>query len=262
MACWEMPYVGNLGCMLPTTNAKVQTLDPTWARFVGFSLLFDNPGRSFRQEGRFEVVHCEPQLALFRELSQAATEWLDPELSLCLLPPRSYHVTVFDGGNQANVGDALPGFKDSLAELLLGLPDSWNEHHELVAPAVQFAREQGDSLNIEFKFSRLRMWGNQVLVAGLEPIDEQSQAKFDQLVAARAVLSNSYRTTFGFGAGPKFGPHISLAYFANESGGESASAKLDEWNEEVLRRTDGLSIQFNSIRAYAFTDMATFFRSQ
>ena len=248
--------------MTPITNPKVETLDPKWARFVSFSLLFDNPGRPLRQEGRFEVVHCEPELAPYRELSQSAVELLDIDLGMGLLPRSPYHVTVFDGGNQANVGDAQPEFKASLSELLLHLPDSWNEHHELVLPAVQFAREQGDSLNIEFKFSGLRIWGNQVLVAGLEPIDEQSQAKFNRVSEARAILSNTYRTTYGFGAGPKYGPHISLAYFANQSGGESASAKLDEWNEQVRHRTEGLSIQFNSISAYAFTDMAIFFRSQ
>jgi hypothetical protein len=254
--------IGKLADMIPITNPKVASLEPTCARFVGFSLLFDSPGASLRPDGRFEVVHCESELGLYRELSQFAVRLLDSDLGICLLPPHSYHVTVFDGGNQANVGDARPEFKDSLSALLLGLPDSWNEHHELVAPDVQFAREQGDSLNIELKVSQLRLWGNQVLVAGLEPIDEQSQAIFNQLVEARAILSNTYRTTYGFGAGPKFGPHISLAYFANESGGESASAKLDEWNEELRHRTKGLSIQFNSIRAYAFTDMATFYRSR
>ena len=187
--------IGKLGRVIPITNPKVETLDPTWARFVGFSLLFDNPGPSLRRESHFEVVHCEPQLALYRELSHAATEWLDPELGLCLLPPSSYYVTVFDGGNQANINGAQLQFNASLSELLLGLPDSWNETHQLVLPAVQFAREQGSSLEIEFKFSRLRMWGNQVLVAGLEPTNERSKQILDRLVEARAILSNSYRTT-------------------------------------------------------------------
>ena len=118
------------------------------------------------------------------------------------------------------------------------------------------------SLNISFRYSYLKNWNNDGLAAILEPSDEESQTNLDRLVEERAKLSSHYRTAYGFGAGPKFTPHVSLGYFANQAGGERASVKLEEWDQALRERTKGLCVHFDSISAYAFTDMATFFREK
>ena len=253
--------------MLPITNPKVQSLDPNWARFVGFSLLFDNPGPSYHRVGNSDEVRCDvdssQELTLYRELSHAIGDFADSEFAefgICLLPPRSYHVTFFDGGNQANADGAEPTVKSSLTDLIEGLPRSWRETHELVQPALKIASEVTTSLPVSFRFSHLKNWNHEVLVAALQPSNEESASILSHLIERRATLSSWYRENFGFGAGPKYTPHVSLAYFANRIGGEKASMKYEELEAAIRRRTAGLEINFHSISAYAFTDMATFFR--
>ena len=254
--------------MVPITNAKVASLDPTWGRFVGYSLLFDNPGESFRRVGRFEELRCDvaasAELALYRELSRAVAELRrdDPDaFGLCLLPPSSYHVTFFDGGNQANVEGAHPDCQAALRRLIEGLPDSWDEWHELVSPAVQSSVAIGTSIGVSFRYSHLKCPNNEVMVVALVPSDGASEAILEGLVAERLKLSDHYRSTFDFGAGPRYSPHVSLGYFANQEAGVRASAKIGELDEMLREHTQGLTVRFDSISAYAFTDMATFFRA-
>ncbi len=252
--------------MIPITNAKVETLDPTWTRFLGYSLLFDNPGRSLVSYRNSQLNSCNvdssPELTLYKELSQAVKE-IDTqaakEFGICLLPSSSYHVTFFDCGNQANAADAHAAAQPSLGHLLEGLPHSWTEDHALVRPAAEKAASLSADLPISFRFSRLKNWSNVVLVAVLEPTEDSSD-RFQRIVEERALLSSDYLSSYGFGAGAKFTPHVSLAYFANPSGAENSMELCQELEGVLRRRTDGLEICFNSISAYAFTDMATFFR--
>jgi len=253
--------------VLPITNTKIETLEPKWARFVGYSLLFDNPGDSLCQTGGFERIHCEvdssSELVLYRELSRATSKLgkgESNELGLCLLLSNSYHVTFFDCGNQANAEGAHPVVKSALTGFIEGLPESWTEEHELVLPAARCALALSASPGLFFRYSGLRNWGNQVIVAVLEPSDEATSTILEGMVEGRANLSNYYQTELGFGTGPKYTPHVSLGYFANEDGGEKASAELDAWDDALRERTEGLQIRFNSIGTYAFTDMVTFFR--
>ena len=254
--------------MLPITNPKVESLEPKWARFAGWSLLFDNPGDSLRGDGRSETIDCRvdlsPELGLYRELSQAAFDFQGApnECGMCLLPPSSYHVTFFDCGNQANAEGARPNCNAALGQLIEGLPNSWSEEHELVLPSAKNSVAISPFPNITFRYSHLINWGYQVIAAAVQPADEISKANLEWLIAEREKLSNHYRTTYGFGAGPKYTPHVSLAYFANDAGGEKASGKTEEWDQILRERTQGLEVHFNSVSAYAFTDMATFFRER
>ena len=255
--------------MLTITNPKVASFAPTWSRFVGFSILFDNPGQSLESNAGFETIRCDvtasDDLALYRELSIAIRELGEGSLSdlgLCLLPPSSYHVTFFDCGNQANAVAANPNSQASLMSLIEGLPDLWTEHHELVAPAVQAANALTTSFPVSFRYSHLKNWGNSVLVAVLEPSDEISASNLKHLVEERANLSNFYRTTHAFGSGSSYTPHVSLAYFAHQEAGENELEKNDDWDLLLRERTMDLNVRFDSLSAYAFTDMATFFRHQ
>ncbi|MBC8063972.1 MAG: hypothetical protein H7Y17_04020, partial [Chlorobia bacterium] len=89
-----------------------------------------------------------------------------------------------------------------------------------------------------------------------------SRTNLECLVEERATLSKCYRTTYGIGTGPKYTPHVSLAYFANKEGGEKASEKIEEWDNALRQCTEDIRIHFDSISVYAFTDMASFFREK
>lgn len=56
--------------MLPITNEKVAGLEPHWAKFHGFTLLFDNPGTSLKTIHSIAYLDCDvdaaPDLALYK----------------------------------------------------------------------------------------------------------------------------------------------------------------------------------------------------
>lgn len=249
------------------TNPKVLTATPTCARFPGFSLLFDNPGESLRTTKHGLRLLCnlksDDSLALYQELSTGLREFLpeDSHLSgICPLPPESYHVTYFDCGNCANASGASSEIRPSLNELLAGLPNSLTTTHQLVLPAARHATVLGSSLDLGLCFSHIRNFGNEVLVAVLEPSNEKSRARFEQLTASRAELSSAYRENFGFGASQKYRPHVSLAYFANHGIAKSSAGFVSQLDSVLRMRLSGVEILFNSVGVYAFADMASFFR--
>lgn len=96
--------------MFIITNPKVAGFVPEWAEFKGFSILFDNPG------DRLLPLHENDSLKMlsndvaseashfYKRLNEMLAQF--PEISrtylLCPLPFHSYHVTLWDGVNDAN----------------------------------------------------------------------------------------------------------------------------------------------------------------
>ena len=91
----------------------------------------------------------------------------------------------------------------------------------------------------------------------LQPQDETA---FGRFLAARATLSQSYRSKYGVGAGERYMPHITLGYFMNADGAERARPHAASWNETMGAIVDGAVLTFSTASLYGFTDMATFFR--
>jgi hypothetical protein len=83
-----------------------------FARFPGFSLLFDNPGADnlVPMGKHVQQLACRvattPELALYRSLHALGLEQLFANYYLFPLPTPSYHVTVFDGLNQAHLDNS------------------------------------------------------------------------------------------------------------------------------------------------------------
>ena len=329
------------------TNNKIRTIvsgEAEWARFQGFSLLFDNPGNSLSMMGcGLNQITCplgEPGLEFYTTMVQAlnniratvaaAGGSLLTNYRLCLLPSRSYHVTVWDGMNNDNFESVRDRRERAdLDAFLASLPESFITSNPLAnlaanAPLVQMP------CRISFRFSRLRKWNNKVLVALLESADPCSRNTLRQIKEARSALyadlfdnfgvgdklrfrvSESFADALDNGTVPetlrdlfkeeklglrgevtvtsretgekweiedsehryvaskedgniiicrqkKYNPHVTLGYFANKTLPPSRTT-ITNWSNLTAAAVGNLTITFESISLYGFTDMATFFK--
>jgi hypothetical protein len=248
------------------TNPKIAGLEPRWAPYRGFSLLFDNPGDSYAPAGegllRLDCKHDAP-LALYAGL-EAFLQRVDlarlrEQHLFCPLPFHSYHVTVWDGinaGNAVHLSDQDRSQLDDLfADLprLLGTPNRYTEAAQ-TSPLVDWHEQ------IEFVCRGLTIWSNSALVALLAPKDHPVKRKLDKVVRHRGFLNEPYRQAFNLRMQDGYSPHITLGYFANQELAESAAPLMGAWEDRLLETVAGLSITFSAISLYGFSDMATFLK--
>ncbi len=252
--------------MIAITNEKIADLKPTWASFRGFTLLFDPPGQGLsRSAGLAYVdgdVEADPALVLYRALRDGLAR-LEPDVLaqrylFCPLPSASYHVTVWDGVNDANLQQVRDEHRVSGHQFLRDLPDS-------LAAATWFSELSAADhlldldLPLHFRFERLAQWGHVSLVAQLAPRDDTSADALLRLNAARACLSDVFSRRFGVAPHPVYVPHVTLGYFANRDRAEQASPLVEGWNAVLREQTTGLHLEARRVGLYGFTDMATFF---
>ena len=84
---------------VPITNPKLCGLEPRWAPFRGFSLVFDPPeGDVFFRALRMGLAALE-------------NDALIADFYLRLLPPASFHVTAWDGVNDGKLAEVVPEFR-------------------------------------------------------------------------------------------------------------------------------------------------------
>jgi len=254
--------------MFSITNAKIAGFTPRWARFRGFSVLFDSPGDCLVPHGQRLDLACDldgdAELGFYKGLRDGLTA-LEPDLLtatylFCPLPPPSYHVTAWDGGNDGNVTRAVGSWRAKLEEYLAALPDTATRPHDLTDTVLASPLVSRRDWGVEFQFDALAIWGGSVLVARLAPTDA-ARSVYEQFVAERGRLSATYRGKFGVGASERYTPHVSLGYFANREGGQMAMPCLHEWNQVFTEGMRGLTLSFEHASVYGFTDMATFFTS-
>jgi hypothetical protein len=252
--------------MISITNAKVAGFTPRWATFRGFSILFDNPGRCLTRAGRQHLLHCDldgdPALGFYRSLRDSLARLdlasLTNTYLFCPLPPSSYHVTVWDGGNDANVGDVVPDHRHELELLLAGLPATLSEPNGLTALAARSPLVIGGAA-ITFRYDRLYLWGHSGLVALLAPADAASANRLREIEASRRALSAQCQQAYGISASDRYLPHVSLGYFANREGAQLAAAMLETWEGGFAGEMAGQLLPLTHASVYGFTDMATFF---
>ena len=252
--------------MFSITNQKVAGFTPRWAEFRGFSLLFHNPGDCLQSHGpRLDLacaVDSDPALGFYRSLRDGAAA-LDPDLltaayGFCPLPSPSYHVTVWDGGNDANCAQVTGEQRPKLAAYLAGLPEGLAAANDITTLALASPLVHRPDWQIEFQFDRLSVWGG--LVARLAPT-EASRERFQAFAEERRRLNAACAGAFGIKASDNYSPHVSLSYFANREGAHLASAHLPVWSAVFAERMQGQTLTFASAGLYGFTDMASFFTS-
>jgi hypothetical protein len=254
--------------MITITNTKIAGFEPRWASYRGFSLLLDNPGKSVSPMGKdWLKVNCsldDQDLQLYKGfeefLDEVGRRRLTNTYLFCPLPSNSYHVTVWDGLNDGNVQDVSVSYRLKLDDFLENLPGSLLSDKEFTGEIHRSPLLTGLDWSITFQFSELTKWGDQVLVARLEPADQGSQTEFKRIVSDRKILSAAFQEKFQVKMRSDYSPHVTLGYFANEEYAELASSQIAPWTELVKERVKHLTITFRSISLYGFTDMVTFFK--
>jgi hypothetical protein len=207
--------------------------------FPGFSLLFDNPGRGNLSPlcSRFLQVNAQvkgndtKELTLYKELKKSLDE-IKSELRHYLffeLPVYSYHVTVWDGLNNNNKEAVFEHYHPALTEFLLNLPTALLEKYCFTTMAESSSLVKFNDW-IFFKFKELHIWGSTVLVARLQPVDEDSKKALEQIETNRRKLYEKFKTQFGLEKWMDYVPHVSLGYFGNKQKGEEAQDQLKTWN--------------------------------
>jgi hypothetical protein len=174
--------------MITVSNPKVAGFVPEWAPFRGFSILFDNPGESVRPTERYELLACDvdsdPALGFYCALRDALAS-LDVRLLthaylFCPLPPASYHVTVWDGANDGNAQSVVPEHREPIRHLLAELPATLRETSPLLQTVCESALVTRHDWNLSFRYSRLSLVGQSVLVTELEPATPEDAERRSQ----------------------------------------------------------------------------------
>ena len=255
--------------MISITNTKVVGFTPRWAAFRGFSLLWDNPGQGVAHSGqRLDLaceIHADAELHFYKALNDSLTA-LDVTLLsntylFCPLPPPSYHVTLWDGGNDGNIAGVFPAQRSHLQDFLTGLPDSLLTPNPITDIPVASSLVTRQNWNVRYCFNSLFKWSNSVLVAGLTPLDEISANISAQISLERRWLNAQYQQAYGIAASDNYGPHVSLGYFANKEHAQLSTPCLPDWNRIFAERMQGQTLTFQRASLYGFTDMATFFKA-
>jgi hypothetical protein len=249
---------------------SVPGLETQWAPFRGFSLLFDNPDQEQKdKKGKFRKldsnVDGNPNLRFYQRLRNALYEldmqWLVNETSFCPLPPSTYHITVWDGLNDGNHDQVQPIFQKDLSSFFSHLPGSMKEGEHFLEPVYKSALLGSEGPSITCRFGQIVNWGNTVIVCRPDILPEGSKV-YDWITEERKGLSDIYLERFGIPMANNWFPHITLGYFANQPAASQTMSKIDSWSDQIKERMEGLTISYNQIGLYSFTDMATFFRYQ
>lgn len=241
------------------TNPRIATLAPTWASFRGFTLLFDNPGHHFRAHDGDRVLTTDPDTDFYNALRTALdtidSERQTAEFGLCWLPADTYHVTAWDGINDANVADVVPQYSDQAKEFLTGLPHSLR----VPTPFTSFAEQHLCDWQrpLTFRFESLVNWRNHVLGAQLCPVTA-SRVNFAAFEARRTILNDAFHAEFGTQASSEYGPHVTLGYFANEEDAQRSHERLAAWQSVFVHQLHGHVLRFQQISLYGFTDLTHF----
>lgn len=252
--------------MITITNKKVAGYRPIWESFNGFSLLFDNPGESFRDENDLLHVNCninDPNLELYRNLKKSidriGLDLLVNTYLFCPLPTPSYHVTVWDGVNDGKINESEQhGFRKFLSKLPKSMT-SETAFKDLINSSPLVTEKQF----IKFKFSKLTQWQNSVLVAEIEPAGEDSRKQLRKIKEARVKLNDKFKEQFGIRpSNSSYNPHISLGYFANKENAELTNSRMNDWNNLFKKNIRGVNIKYESISLHGFTDMSNFFKDK
>jgi len=230
------------------TNPKLIGLEPRWAPFRGISLLFVNPA-------------SETDMVLYRALQEGLRRLEDDELInenlLRALPFTAHHVTVWDGVNDGNLPQVVPGSHPAWERFLDEIPDPASKN-DLLREVLESELLTQQDWGLRLRCEQIENWSNISLVARLSPADEISETNLQQLIVGRDALSDVFEARFGVRPHPDYTPHITLGYFANEDLAATATEDVKRWNTELLKQTEELILPLHRILPSLFRDMTSF----
>jgi hypothetical protein len=248
-------------------NQKLE-LSYGWARFRGFSYLFDPPAEDLEPlAGALRICNRRGFNALYDGLDWLlAGEWgrmLAKQFLLCRLPYESFHVTLKDGFNEENLKLLHAEAEGEFRRFLDGLPTSLPTGCPNL-PARDFPTGFGLDQALRFRYRELCLWGKSVLVARLKPADASTREVLRKVEEGRTEMSRQWASTYGLSAPDKpekYVPHVSLGYFPNPDLAAPAESLVPLWSQAAAQRLEGATVEFRSASLYAFTDMASFFKA-
>ncbi len=231
--------------MIPITNPKLAGLEPRWAPFRGFSLVFDPP-----EDDAFLG-------ALRAGLAELENDALIARFYLRLLPAASFHVTAWDGVNEAKLAEVAPEFRAAWERFLqAGAAKPF--------PEDLFRDVQASELltcpdwDLRLRCARIENWSNVSLVAHLEPVDDAVGASLERLRAARDALSEAFGRRFGVRPHPDYEPHVTLGYFANGDLAARSATAVARWDAALRSATAGHVLTLRRLHLSVFADMTSF----
>ncbi|MGB3733899.1 MAG: hypothetical protein WA964_03005 [Ilumatobacter sp.] len=247
------------------TTPKVTDLEPTWAPFRGWTILFDNPDLDL---GPSPVLLETPVdttgnrvYATLQSVAQTIAENL-PDAPIAWLPPTSFHVTVMDGISGPHLGRMQPG--DVSRQLAAGfdrLPDSLVTPHDLTAGHdIRSVVSTGCSAPIRFELDAVRCRGHAVLAELRSSVSsEPALARLDE---ARRISLGDLGASVGLDLVTEWRPHVTLGYVVNRDVAAASSAEIEHIAAQEIEGFDDRSttISFSSVSLYGFTDMASYWR--
>lgn len=247
------------------TNPKVATLEPTWRRYRGISVLFDNPGTRTRPgicalAGM--TVDDPAQQRLYDALADVVAD-ADPDgmrgrYGFCPLPRHTYHVTICDGPNERDVASVSRPYRTAVAALIEELPGSLARVPSTLGLLYRSELLTAVEANpVTLGASDIVVWGH-VLAARLEPVDPTAHTAVERVARARTDLTEEVQAELRLRT-QAWRPHVSLGYFPNSRAAEGGAATLGRWNRAWAARSRPM-IAFRSAAVYGFTDMVSYYR--
>ena len=230
---------------IPITNPKLSGLEPRWAPFRGFSIVFDPP----EDDGFFHALRAG--------VAALANDALIADFYLRLLPPASFHVTAWDGVNDGKLAEVVPEYRSAWERFLTASPAK-------PFPEDLFRDVQASELltcpdwDLRLRCARIENWSDVSLVAYLESADAQTAASLARLRAARDALSEAFGRRFGVRPHPDYEPHVTLGYFANVNLAATAGPAVERWDAALRAGMAGRVLELRRLHLSVFSDMTSF----
>jgi hypothetical protein len=234
-------------CHMCSKNPKLISLDPLWAQFHGFSLLFENT-----------ALHFSERETLYKVLESFSESLDSHKIGLAVNDSQSFHVTAWDGINDSNIMHVKEKFREDMRLYISNFPATINSLNEFSNTLINSYLCQSN-WKMLFKFDRIKILGNTSLVATLSP-QLSCVNTFSLFIDERIKLNTLFKNKYGHDPYNKFTPHITLGNFLTKNHGESAKQYLKEWNYLISSNLENKSILFEKISLFGFTDMANFHR--
>ena len=253
-------------------NSKIASYRAEWARFPGFSLLFDNPGGGYCETADGALLHCEPRAASQQALLAAIADWAEEtldgdafwRLGICATPVSSYHVTAWDGLNPALEDRLIEPTLSAARHCFAEFPVASDAEALFQAQLAPIQANLASLLPIRFAAAGLRSTAGVGLVVDLMPADAESRERLAAFQVCRRAHAEHLAARWGAAYTSDLRPHLTVAYYAQSpQAADQAQARdqaLPRWSRALLECTQGLSLCVESLAFYAFTDMARFYR--
>jgi hypothetical protein len=242
-------------------HPKIQTMKPVWAKFNGYSLIFDSLDTSTAKSA-FEFSNDPTTVAAFKGVAKALRSVgrrnLVRQTLVCLLPKSSYHVTVVDLIHQGNGHRVTEQFKDSVAAVLKRANPNTPEV-DPVFPALGLTGGSNATFDLGLEFESITTMEGRALGLRLRPATQKDERILDELQLWRTELQERVLGAMGLPIRP-FEPHLTLGYFPNEGVLDGQDDLIEEVEKEMAAHLKGKVFRFTDVSLYGFTGMHAFFR--